>query len=405
MLWPRGSTAAIALVFSPVFILIIAMPAGAAAGWLFGAAWARTGVVVRLLLCAAAVPIIGLVFIAFARPELFPTNVRAREAARAAIGEPRVAAGADRFARTPVSDASSWKVVGEFDGAPGDELALVTHKGAQLYDAHSLQPTTFIAFGGEPGRLWNWFSRLVRIGDTFVVAQTGGGFSDTELRSLENAQLWQFKPDPRLSPSAMLPADLDEDGEIEFYASSTDALTRLNPRGEPVWNRQATLSDLVAVVPRAGSDPPWVVAARYQASVDVWTPAGDRIAEVKWTGDPVIGVVDWPAGRGLLAAGASATVVDLKGVRLAELPGDPLTRVFQGMSWKPDAASPALLALVSGGDEDLDRWRLRVYATPQQVVYDEVFDTPLRLLAARHADGAGTLFVIAGDALTVLRRH
>ena len=64
---------------------------------------------------------------------------------------------------------------------------------------------------------------------------------------------------------------------------------------------------------------------------------------------------------------------------------------------------PALLAIVSGGDEDLKRWRLRLYATPQQVVFDEVFDTPLRLLTARHADGAATLFVMTGDRLTVLR--
>ena len=38
-LWPRGSTAAIALVFSPAYIAAIVMPIGAGAGWLLGRMW------------------------------------------------------------------------------------------------------------------------------------------------------------------------------------------------------------------------------------------------------------------------------------------------------------------------------------------------------------------------------
>jgi hypothetical protein len=38
-LWPRGSTAAIALVFSPAYITAIVMPIGAGAGWLLGRRW------------------------------------------------------------------------------------------------------------------------------------------------------------------------------------------------------------------------------------------------------------------------------------------------------------------------------------------------------------------------------
>src|SRR5262245_21458753 len=38
-LWPRGSTAAIALVFSPVYITAVVMPIGATVGWLFGKMW------------------------------------------------------------------------------------------------------------------------------------------------------------------------------------------------------------------------------------------------------------------------------------------------------------------------------------------------------------------------------
>jgi hypothetical protein len=402
MVWPRGSTAAIALVFSPVFILVIAMPAGAAAGWLFGAAWVRTGVAVRTLLTAAVVPIVGLAFIYFARPELFPTNVRSRNQALAAIGEPRVAAGADRFTRTAVNEQSAWRITGEFDGQPGDELALVDHKGAQLYDLASVAPAQFIPFGGEPGRVWGPFSALVRHGDGYLIANTGGGYSDTDVKTLDNQVLWRFHPDPKLPPTALLPADLDRDGEVEFYASSTDAITRLDARGGEVWRRPSTLPQLIALLPGTATAPPWIVSYRYGVSVEMWRPDGERIAGVEWKGAPVRGIVEWPSARHILAGDINALGIDLEGNVAFQIPLDPL-RLADAVTWQPAATSPALLAIVSGGDEELKRWRLRVYETPERVVYDEVFDTPLRLLTARGGAGDMTLFVVNGDTLSVLK--
>jgi hypothetical protein len=402
-LFARSSTAAIALIVSPIVIAIVAMPAGALVGWGFGYAFVRTGLMIRTALTSSAIVVLGFTFIGFARPDLFPTTVRARNEALAAIGEPRVVVGGDRFTRTLVSDASSWKVVGEFDGKPGDELALVSHKGAQLFDVATMRPIRFLAFGGETGQLWGPYSRLVRVGDAFVVAQTGGGYSDTQVMSLDNTLLWRFHPDPRLSPTAMLPGDLDEDGEIEFYASTSDALTRLDLAGAQVWRRPVTLSDLVSVMPSSRSEPPWIVGARYGVSVDVWSPAGTRIAEMTWPGDPVLGIVDWPSTRSLLVGGVNARVLGLDRTQLAELVSDPLMRVWQGVSWKPDAGSPSLLAIVSGGDEFLKRWRLRVYAGPAAIAYDEVFDEAVRLLVARSADDSATLFIIKGSTLAVLR--
>ena len=55
-IWPGGSTAAIALVISPIYILLIAMPAGGALGWIAGALWRRH--VIARALVAVVTPIL-----------------------------------------------------------------------------------------------------------------------------------------------------------------------------------------------------------------------------------------------------------------------------------------------------------------------------------------------------------
>lgn len=403
MVWPRGSTAAIALVFSPVFIMTIAMPAGAALGWAMGYVFERTGIIIRGLATTAAIGVLALTFIYFARPELFPTNVRARTEALAAIGEPRVVAGGDRFVSAVLNETAGWNLVGEYDGQPGDDVAIVDHKGAQLFDVATMARTRFIPFGGDPGRAWGPFSRLVRSGDSFVVANTGGGFSSTEVKSLDNVVLWTYRPDPKLAPSAMLPGDLDEDGEAEYYASTTDAIVRLTAAGTVVWTKPVTLSDLVALVPRRGTEPAWLVSARYDTSVDIWNVHGESVAQVAWPGARVHGVVDWPSARHILAGETTVKGVDLKGGTQFEMPIDEGLFLTDAVVWKPSADAPPLLAVVSGGDPDLHRWRLRLYETPEKIVYDEVFEKPISVLAAHAATGAGTLLIDHSTHLSVLR--
>ena len=409
-LFPRGSTAAIALVFSPILVAF-AMVVGALAGWGFGYLFRRTGIVVKVVSVAAAVVIIGLTFIALARPELFPTTVVARQRHLAEIGEPRVILGGDRFARSVVSEVSAWHLVGEYDDQPGEDLAIVDHKGAQLLDAVTLKPTRFIAFGGEPGRLWNWYSQLARVGDSLVVVQTGGGFQETQVMSLNNDLLWRYRPDAKLPPTTMRPADLDGDGETEFYASTTNAITRLNTRGETVWSRPSTLPHVVALAPRDDRAPAWIVSTRYQAGVDIWSPDGTRMTEMKWPDGGVHGVIEWPFdsaqgkpdARRLLVGDVSVKGIDLEGRTHFEMPiADPM-RLVQAVAWTPEPGSAGLLAVVAGGDRDLARWRLRLYASPESVVYDEVFSTVPRVLTATAADRSSTLFVIADAKLFVVR--
>jgi hypothetical protein len=392
-------------VFSPVLIGLVAMPVGAVVGAVLGYVFARGGRLVQAAALLGAGIAVVLTFILFARPEMFPTTVAARRSHLAAIGEPRIVAGGDRFTRTTVSEVSGWHLVGEFDDRPGDDLAIVEHKGAQLFDAVSLTPTRFIPFGGEPGRLWNWYSQLARVGDSLVVVQTGGGFQETQVMSLNNDLLWRFRPDAKLPPSALRPGDLDADGETEFYASTTNAITRLNARGETVWSRPSTLPHLVALAPRDDRTAAWIVASRYQAGVDIWSPDGTRVTEMKWPDGGVHGVIEWPDARRLLVGDVSVKGIDLEGRTHFEIPMVDPMRLTQAVAWTPAAGSPGLLALLTGGDRDLKRWRLRAYQSPDTVVYDEVFDQPPRLLVASHGDGTSTLFVAVGSTLSALSPH
>lgn len=400
-LFPRGSTAVIALVFSPVLVGF-AMVAGGFAGWALGYLFRRSGIVGRTVGVAAAVVTIGLIFIALARPELFPTTVVARQRHLEAIGEPRVVSGGDRFTRTLVSEVSAWHQVGEFDDQPGDDLAIVDHKGAQLLDAVSLQPTRFIAFGGQPGRLWNWYSQLARVGDSLVVVQTGGGFQDTQVMSLNNDLLWRFRPDAKLPPTAMLPADLDEDGDTEFYASTTSAVTRLNGNGHSVWSQPSALPHLLQLVPARGRDPAWVVSMRHGAAVDIWFPEGQRVAELEWPG-PVHGVIHWPDARRIVIGDLVLKGIDLDARTHFEIPIEAPMQVTQVAAWTPTRDTPTLLAIVAGGDRDLARWRLRLYSAPDTVVYDQVFGAPTRLLIANNSDGSSALFIIVDGKVSVMR--
>ena len=254
-LWPRGSTAAIALVFSPAYVTAIVMPIGATVGWLCGRMW-RWHVAGRIIVATVGPIALGLLALGLARPELFPTAVVKRRALLERIGQPRVVVGAETFESIPVSTKAAWFVVGNLDAQPGDELAIVEHAGADVIDSASRDVKRHITFGGEPGRLWGSFSTLVRMpDDRLVVVQTGGGFSRTLLQDLNGQQLWEYRPDPRLAPDTLRPADLDGDGRIEFYASSIDSIARLDSDGREVWRRLTKNTALLEILQRTSNSP------------------------------------------------------------------------------------------------------------------------------------------------------
>lgn len=400
--FPRGSTAAVALAFSPAWILMFALPAGALAGVVLG--WTkRRGPVPHACAGIAYGAAAALLTISLARPDLMPNAVLARKAALRAIGEPRVAAGGERFRKVVVSGVQGWHLAAELDGKAGEELAVAGARGADLYDPSNLSPKGRVEF--SPSLRWSWFSTLARVDGSVKVVQTGGGYSDTEVLSPDGTVLWKYRPDAALPPNALRPADLDGSGKIAFYAATQTALVRLDGAGKEVWSRPMRSPSLVALAPRAPRATAWIAAWEYGAPVRIWDESGVELGKVALApNETPLSIVDWPIGRGLLVASSEGTarVLGLTGGALFEYPLAPLRPVGAESIRAAKDAEP-LLALLAAGPRGVPRWRLLLLDAKGETVYDEVFDKPLRLLKARLPGGGEALFLSSGDGLSALR--
>jgi hypothetical protein len=392
-LFPRGSTAAIALVFSPALIFAAAFPAGAVLGWLAGRLWRWHPLGrIAVVLLAGIAP--GLVWLKLARPELFPTTVLARNAALARIGPPRVAVGGDTFLRTPVPEArSAWTEADDLHPHPGTELVIASQTGARLMDPATLATLEQLDFPHLPSGTWNWFSRLVRIGDRYAIAQTGGGYSETKVLGLDGSLLWAYRPDPKLPPSSLVPADLDRDGQTEFYSTTTHSLVRLDQAGREIWSQPAGLAGITTLLPADGPHPAVILTVEHGRRAAVWDTQGKLLAEKPVPADDApLALVNHPRGRVLIYGGASARGHALTGELLFEVPL-PDMRLVSAHGVRLHPGDPGHLALVATADRDTNRSRALLVAADGRIAYDEITADLPRWLPVLQADGSHGLFL------------
>lgn len=402
--WPRGSTAAIALVFSPAVILVAVMPAGAALGWLAGRAWRRHALG-RAAVVVLAPVIAGLTLVGFARPDLFPTTVYQRRALLERIGPPRVVTGAAAFVNTPVSDQPQWVTTAELDGAPGEELALVDHAGARVIDPRTLVPRRTIAFPERRGGFWTSFAALVRLpDDEIAVAETGGGFSRTLVRRLDGSTLWEYRPDADSSPTSLDPADLDGDGRVEFYAASLHRIARLDEGGREVWQQPARLPDLGALLPPTARHPAWVVAVEYAVRTLVFDAAGNTLGTVPAEQDVMTTAADLGDERLVFLGDARVRGFALDGQLRVEIPlGDFRASQVLGARLSDDAPASLVVVgaapeLTSGPTSREGRYRLLIVDAARRTIYDEITDVFPRVVVSRGTAG-DVVFVSEGPRL------
>lgn len=400
-LWPRGSTQAVALLFSPILIVLIFIPAGAAVGWLMGRLWRFEFRALRATVVAVSATIWGLTVLGLARPELFPTSVYAREQAKTRLGEPRVVVGDASFQKTLVA-TSAWVpsyVAAELDGSPGDEVAVFRNDLVEVLDPADFRiKNRFRIVRFVPGQrvsILKGSSTLARINGRLYIVQQGGGYQPTEVRSLEGELVWAYRPDESPPPAALRPADLDGDGTIEFYAMAS-TVERLDGAGKPVWSRDAGPSSLI-LAPRTGTEPAWIVGHDYNRPTTVWDENGNVLGEFAQFGEhSPVAVVDRPEGRGLLLRESVVRVVSIDGNDLFRFPLEGLT-VISGLSIRFHANEDPHLVVVAGARPDVERWRLLIWAANQNPVYDEVLDRLPRVFKARRDDGGYTLLLGANE--------
>jgi hypothetical protein len=400
--WPRSSTAAVALVFSPVWLTVVALPVGGVAGFVFGRMWRSGHVVVRFAAVALAASALAWVAIAVARPELLPTAVLFRRRMLERVGEPRVVTRGDWVETTSVSKVPAWFQAANLDGSPGDEIAIVENNRIDILDGVTLEKRQSLPLGGD-GRLWNWYSRLALLDARLVIVQTGGGFSDTEVRSTDGNLIWAYRPDPALAPTALRPGDLDGDGVLEFYASTRDALVRLDAAGKEVWNQRAEFDSIVDLAPRTESERALVVGSAYEGRMLTWNELGQSLGRLNSTRDGVpVSIIDFPRGRAIATVGSTLQVIGLDGKILFERPSEEGMRYVSAVSLRPGGNALPYLALVLQAAKDIGRARLLLIDTADKVVYDELFGKTPSIFKAAAPDGAESLLV-AADGLRRLR--
>jgi hypothetical protein len=400
-LFPRGSTAAIALVFSPAFISAVALPAGAGGGYIMGRLWPRSGAVARVAIASVASALLLLTFINFARPDLLPTTVMRRRSQLARIGEPRVVKGGDTYEFAPVWSTSGWFDTGVFTSGADEVVAFVEPDAIRFLDPASGQARETTPLAAAARLKWNWNTRLVRVDGRLALAQTGGGYQDTEVIGLDGRQIWRYRPSAELPPTAMLPADLDGDARTEFYISDQRGVARLDEHGQEVWRRDKPMVQVVGAVDAAGGGR--VLAYVYGDRGYSWNATGEGPNPIAIPRNAyVMKAVSWEGMPAFVLGGEHVQVIDVQGRTRVDVPfGD--FRVSDAVALRT-ANGSSMIAVVGTTPREVNRWRLALLKADGDVVFDQIVGAPIRLLKTRNARGEDTLLVVT-DQLRALRHR
>jgi hypothetical protein len=316
---------------------------------------------------------------------------------------PRVVAGSDAFETVTVTDRANVRLAGEFDGEPGGELAILEYGSVQLLTPATLATGERFELGGTVGGShWTSASRLARLDGALVVVDTGGGLDETRVRSLDGTERWRYRPEDDVPAASLVPADLDADGDTEFYATITSHAVRLDASGQEVWRSPFSVGRIVATAPRTRRHPGWVVAEG-QGDTVVWDDRGVRLATLTTKDARPLSTVDWPGGRYVLAGGSAVRAIGLDGLVAFEWVVDGMT-VSSARAVAIEPGAPPVVALVAESPRDLGRWRLQLVSHDRALLYDEILDTPAALLTARGADGVDRLFIDRASLLALRRR-
>ena len=399
-LFPRGSTAAIALVFSPAFVTVAALPAGGLGGYVAGRLWPKAGGFGRLVICCIAAAVLILIFIDLGRPDLFPTTVVRRRAQIARIGDPRVVTGGEAFEASPIWPSGGWFDTGRFTSDADEVVAFVESDSIRFVDPADGRVRESVALAPTARRKWNWSTRLVRLDGRLALAQTGGGYQDTEVIGLDGEQIWRYRPSPELPPTVMLPADLDNDGQTEFYISDHKGVARVDGSGREVWRRDKAMVQIVGAVPDLTGGGR-ILAYVYGDRAYSWTPTGEGPVPIAIPRDAfVMKAVNWQKGPALVLGGDRVRIIDLRGQTRLDVPfGD--FRASEAVALR-GADGVSMLAVVGTTAREVNRWRLALLQSSGQIAFDQIFSMPVRLLKTTNGRGEDALLVLT-DQLRAFR--
>ena len=313
---------------------------------------------------------------------------------------PRVLLGADTFETVTVTEGAMAPQTGPFDNEPGEDLALVDFNGIRILLPTTLGERQRLEFTGDVRSRWSDSSRLARIGGALVVVETGHGLDTPRVHDVDGTERWRYRPAADQPPTSFVPADLDGDGDGEFYATIASNLVRLDANGQEIWRAPLSSGRITATAPRTRRDSGWIVTESAGETV-VWDETGRRLAAVTMKDARPLGVIDWPDGRYMLTGGAALRAVSLDGrVAFDWTVADMLIRQALPLVLQPGV--PPSVALVAEGATN--RRRLQIVSPEKMLEYDEILGAPTELLKARGADGMDRLFLRRAGVLALQRR-
>ncbi len=275
------------------------------------------------------------------------------------------------------TDGSGERLIAVFSQCSVSLVDLKTgsHKSTVQFDMSTLSPV-YVETDRDDGR---------------EILCRGGGFGKIALLDERGRVIWKL---PGPGDTRCASGDLDRDGELEFYVSSWDGLSRVDSKGQIVWERETPTQTWYVEIyyPDDGSEPRLVVLST-GAVVRLYNRDGmlERTVQlprnvrelrlVQWPFDPhrlhFVGFVDRDYSRD------SLVVMDLDGQTKFEyvLPRYGPAYGLETTLVRFSENKPPYLAVLRAYRSATGLSRLSIFSLDGQLVYEEILGRSRGLLA------------------------
>jgi hypothetical protein len=170
--------------------------------------------------------------------------------------------------------------VGNFDGDPDTEIAVVPQTGVYLFDADKLKQKAKLDYAKPDGEtLWFGMSPHLIAGKNgfkIAVLGNGGNLDDVGLLDQDGKELWEFKP---YLTNGMV-VDDSILGEPRFYVCDSEAIFKLDTNGKVIWKVTEHASYITLVRDEDGSDVAFATADPSLPVLKIWTSEGKLAQQI-----------------------------------------------------------------------------------------------------------------------------
>ncbi|MBN2358208.1 MAG: hypothetical protein JXR83_02065 [Deltaproteobacteria bacterium] len=284
-----GPATALVYVFACIPLITVCWPAGMIAGWIFSKTLlplgrqfltesARRGIEV-VFYCAIGIAVGAGVY----HRELILPSIQASEDVREEIGEERVVLGQNRFSKAPRSEIRGRIEYDVFDSRGGPEIADIwdcpVNTKVRLRDPMTLALKRVVkARYRERGPMR--VVSLHRDGQLNLLFAHSSS-PQVKLLDLDGNVLWTFGSEGSSPLHTTLAADLEGDGETEFYATADSGIYRLDASGNVVWKTRDRGGRYLVIIPAHADSPALVVSDTPDDRISMWGADGLLVRRIR----------------------------------------------------------------------------------------------------------------------------